>query len=104
MKLISAFACVSVLAFAGAATAQPMPPPAQPASPSMPATPAQTAPESMPAAPAQPMTDAAPATAPASAATAPTYGKGWSAKKCADAKTKGKTIPDGACPSEMAPK
>jgi hypothetical protein len=32
-----------------------------------------------------------------------TYGKGWNAKKCADAKAKGKTIPDGACPADAAP-
>lgn len=84
MKLI-ALASVSVLLLSGVAAAQDQPaaPPAQPAQPAQPA-----------AVPAPPAT----------AQTTPSYAKGWNEKKCADAKTKGKKIPDGACPDAMAPK
>jgi hypothetical protein len=86
MRVIPAFATVCVLAFAGAAFAQ-----------NQPATP-----------PAKSDPAAAPVTAsdPPATPDKPVYGKGWNAKKCADAKAKGKTIPDGACPADTpaAPK
>ena len=93
MKLFPALASVSVLLISGVAFGQdqpttPPPPPAQPAAPPAPAA-------------TPPATDQA---QPAMTQSALTYGKGWNAKKCADAKAKGKKIPDGACPDEMAPK
>jgi hypothetical protein len=92
MKLISSLASMSVLLLSTAAFAQD--PPAQPATPAA------------PAAPATPAAEPAPAAAPAAtnSSMAPSYGKGWNEKKCADAKAKGKTTPDGACPAAPAPK
>ncbi|HWE45168.1 MAG TPA: hypothetical protein VG407_03990 [Caulobacteraceae bacterium] len=103
MKLILALASTSVLLISSVAFSQNQPvtpptPPAQPATPPAPSQPAAPTQPTTPA-PAPPATTAAPSTMPA-----PTYGKGWNAKKCADAKAKGKTIPAGACPAEPAPK
>jgi hypothetical protein len=94
MKLFPALASASVLLISGVAFAQDQPatppaPPAQPADPAPPATPTPPPPATAPAPPT--MSQA-------------TYGKGWNAKKCAAAKSKGQTIPDGACPDQMAPK
>jgi hypothetical protein len=91
MNLFPALASASVLLISGVAVAQDQPAP-------------PAAPPTQPAAPAQQAAPAPAAASPSMTQTTPTYGKGWNAKKCATAKSKGQTIPDGACPDEMAPK
>jgi hypothetical protein len=92
MRLLYVTAAIAAMSLGFSALAHSQSTPSSSPASTPPSDPAST-PASAPAPAADP-----PASAPADPAPAPTYGKGWNAKKCAAAAAKHKMTKPGDCP------